>query len=57
MQKRKKGKLILITSHVLSDLEDLTTDVLYLQEGKLVFLKTIVNSVPTMISVSPVVSP
>ena len=38
---KEKGKLILITSHVLSDLEDLTTDVLYLQEGKLVFLKTI----------------
>lgn len=32
-----KGKLILITSHILSDLEDLTTHVLYLQDGKIVF--------------------
>lgn len=37
---KKKGKLILITSHVLSDLEDLTTDIMYLQDGKLVFFKT-----------------
>ena len=32
-----KGKLVIITSHILSDLEDLTTDVLYLQEGKIKF--------------------
>lgn len=37
---KEKGKLILITSHILSDLEDLTTDVLYLQDGKLIFYKT-----------------
>jgi Cu-processing system ATP-binding protein len=36
---KTRGKLILITSHVLSDLEELTTDVMYLQEGKLVFFK------------------
>jgi Cu-processing system ATP-binding protein len=36
---KSKGKLILITSHILSDLEDLTTDVMYLQEGKLMFFK------------------
>jgi Cu-processing system ATP-binding protein len=36
---KNKGKLILITSHVLSDLEDLTTHIMYLQEGKLQFLK------------------
>lgn len=38
---KKKGKLILITSHILSDLEELTTDVLYLQDGKVVFYKTL----------------
>lgn len=32
---KELGKLILITSHVLSDFDDLTTDVLYLQEGKI----------------------
>jgi Cu-processing system ATP-binding protein len=36
---KKKNKLILITSHVLSDLEEFTTHVMYLQEGKMVFLK------------------
>lgn len=36
---KEKGKLILITSHILSDLEELTTDVLYLQEGKKIFYK------------------
>ena len=33
----RNGKFILLTSHILSDLEDLTTDVLYLQEGKIKF--------------------
>ena len=37
---KEKGKLILITSHILSDLEELTTDVLYLQEGKTIFYKS-----------------
>lgn len=37
---KEKGKLILITSHVLSDLEDLTTDVMYMQDGKIVFNKS-----------------
>ncbi|RYZ24558.1 MAG: ABC transporter ATP-binding protein [Chitinophagaceae bacterium] len=32
-----KGKLILITSHVLTDLEEVTTDVLYLQDGRILF--------------------
>lgn len=32
---QQKGKLILITSHILSDLDDLATDVLYLIDGKL----------------------
>ncbi|RYY31080.1 MAG: hypothetical protein EOO04_02620 [Chitinophagaceae bacterium] len=36
---KNKGKLILITSHILSDLDELTTHIMYLQEGKLQFLK------------------
>lgn len=40
LSEKEKGKLILITSHVLSDLEDLTTDVMYLQDGKIIFGKS-----------------
>ena len=36
---KKKNKLILITSHILSDLDELTTHIMYLQEGKMRFLK------------------
>lgn len=36
-----KGKLVLITSHVLSDLDDLITQVIYMQDGKLLFHKSI----------------
>ena len=38
---KKRGKLILITSHVLSDLEEFTTDIMYLSEGKMIFFKSI----------------
>jgi len=38
---KRKNKLILITSHILSDLDDLATDIMYLQEGKLQFCKSI----------------
>jgi Cu-processing system ATP-binding protein len=38
---KKKNKLILLTSHILSDLEELTTDVLYLQDGKVVLYNSI----------------
>lgn len=41
IKEKEKGKLILITSHVLSDLEDITTDVMYMQEGKTMFFKTL----------------
>ena len=41
MQEKMKNKLILITSHILSDLDELTTHVMYLQEGKMIFLKDI----------------
>lgn len=37
---KKKGKLILITSHVLSDLDDMITEVMYMQEGTLRFHKS-----------------
>lgn len=35
------GKLVLITSHILSELDDLVTQVIYMQEGKLWFHKNI----------------
>jgi Cu-processing system ATP-binding protein len=38
---KKRGKLILITSHVLSDLEEFTTHIMYLNEGKMIFFKSI----------------
>ena len=38
---KAKGKLIMITSHVLSELDDLVTQVIYMQEGKLCFHKSI----------------
>src|SRR5678815_278642 len=39
LAEKEKGKLILITSHVLSDLEELTTHILYLQDGRAIFFK------------------
>lgn len=41
IQEKRKNKLILITSHILSDLDELTTHVMYLQEGKMMFIKDI----------------
>lgn len=41
ISEKEKGKLILITSHVLTDLEEITTDVMYLQDGKIFFYKSI----------------
>jgi Cu-processing system ATP-binding protein len=38
---KNKGKLVLITSHVLSELDDLVSQVIYMQEGKLCFHKSI----------------
>ena len=37
---RSKGKLVLITSHILSDLDDLVSRVIYMQDGKLIFNKS-----------------
>ena len=36
-----KGKLVLITSHILSELDDLASEVVYLQEGKVRFHKSL----------------
>lgn len=41
LAEKAKGKLILITSHILSDLDDLVSEVIYLQDGKLAFHKKI----------------
>ncbi len=38
---RRRGKLVLLTSHILSDLEDMTTDVIFLIEGRLRFCRPI----------------
>ena len=38
---KAKGKLIMITSHVLSELDDLVTQVIFMQDGKLCFHKSI----------------
>lgn len=39
IREKEKGKLILITSHILSELDELITEVVYMQEGKLRFHK------------------
>jgi Cu-processing system ATP-binding protein len=41
LREKSKGKLILITSHVLSDLDELTTDVMYLQDGRLLLYQPV----------------
>jgi Cu-processing system ATP-binding protein len=38
---KKKGKLVMITSHILSELDELVTQVIYMQDGQLQFHKTI----------------
>jgi len=43
LSEKQKEKLILITSHVLSDLEEFTTDVIYMQEGKIMFTKSMIE--------------
>ncbi|HOY21351.1 MAG TPA: ABC transporter ATP-binding protein [Haliscomenobacter sp.] len=40
---QQKGKLVLMTSHILNDLEELTTDVMYLVEGDLLFFESVEN--------------
>ena len=36
-KEKQNGKLILITSHILSDLDDLVTEIIYLQDGSMLF--------------------
>lgn len=40
LQEKEKGKLILITSHILSDLEEVCSEVIYLMEGKVCFFQS-----------------
>ncbi|MEP7169672.1 MAG: ABC transporter ATP-binding protein [Bacteroidota bacterium] len=40
-KEKQQGKLILITSHILSDLDDLVTEIIYLQEGNMLFHNSI----------------
>lgn len=41
IKEKKKGKLILITSHLLSELDDLITQIVYMQDGQVNFHKSI----------------
>lgn len=41
LKEKSNNKLILITSHILSDLDELTTHIMYLQDGKQQFFKEI----------------
>ncbi len=38
---KEKGKLIVITSHVLSELDDMVNQIIYMQEGEIIFKKSI----------------
>lgn len=41
IKEKEKGKLILITSHLLSELDDMITQIIFMQDGKVQFHKTI----------------
>lgn len=41
VQEKQLGKLILITSHILSELDDVVSEIIYMQEGKLQFHKSL----------------
>lgn len=41
IKERENGKLILITSHLLSELDDMLTDIIFMQESEVIFNKTI----------------
>lgn len=43
IKEKEKGKLILITSHLLSELDDMITEIIFMQDGKVYFHKTIEN--------------
>ncbi len=41
LAERNKGKLFLITSHILSELDDIVSHIVYMQEGSIIFYKTL----------------
>ncbi|MEI8280191.1 MAG: ABC transporter ATP-binding protein [Bacteroidota bacterium] len=41
LAEKRNGKLILITSHILSELDDLVSHIMYMQDGNLLFYKPI----------------
>lgn len=41
IREKQKGKVILITSHILSELDEMITQVIFLQDGNLIFHKSI----------------
>ena len=41
IKEKEKGKLILITSHLLSELDDLITEIIFMQDGELRFHKKV----------------
>jgi Cu-processing system ATP-binding protein len=43
IKEKEKGKLILITSHLLSELDDLITEIIFMQEGKVHFHKKVAD--------------
>jgi Cu-processing system ATP-binding protein len=43
IREKDNGKLILITSHLLSELDDMITQIIFMQEGKVHFHKTIAD--------------
>lgn len=40
IEEKRKGKLILITSHILSELDDIVNQVIYMEEGEIIFDKS-----------------
>lgn len=43
LKEKQKGKLVIITSHILSDLDELTSNIIYLYEGRLQYNNTIAS--------------
>ena len=43
IREKDNGKLILITSHLLSELDEMITQIIFMQEGKVHFHKTIAD--------------
>jgi len=47
IREKEKGKLILITSHLLSELDDMVTQIIFMQDGKVHFHKDIPDLLQT----------